>query len=153
MNPEFLKSVAVKKLQNDLKNIELSIINGDTSVSVSDKVILARKEYCQASSESKNRASFLEFFSSRMRIDRESYDYQQESISDIWRSYRYWHESNGAHRKLSQIDLIKYLEIQLGKPINNMYYPGVVVFNTSEDIQEYDAVIALKIELKPKVTQ
>jgi len=81
--------------------------------------------------------SYAKFRYGRIRVDRDSDE--QASISDIWRSYRYWHEAiGGAGKKLSQAELIKRLEDEFGKATQSKFYTGVFVFNTEEDVEQYD---------------
>ena len=81
--------------------------------------------------------SFAKFRNSRIRINRDSDE--QTSITDIWRSYRYWQEAvGGAGKKLTQAELILRLQSEFGQARQNKFYTGVLVFNTDEDIEQYD---------------
>jgi P4 family phage/plasmid primase-like protien len=81
--------------------------------------------------------SYAKFKSARIRVDRDSDE--QVTVNDVWRSYRYWYDAvGGAGKKLQQADLIRRLDIDLGKPSQGKFYRGVIVFNTEEDIDKYD---------------
>ena len=81
--------------------------------------------------------SYAKFRFGRIRVDRDSDE--QVSLTDIWRSYRYWYEAvGGAGKKLQQAELNRRLEDEFGKPSQGKYYRGVVVFNTEEDAETYD---------------
>ena len=81
--------------------------------------------------------SYAKFRYSRIRVDRDSDE--QATINDIWRSYRYWHEAvGGVGRKITQTQLIKRLEDEFGKASQNKFYTGLFVFNTEEDVEQYD---------------
>ena len=73
-----------------------------------------------------------------MRYEKDSDD--QCTINDIWRAYRYWHEAVGGSggKKLSQSELLKRLEDQFGKARQGKFFPGVFVFNTEEDLEDYE---------------
>ena len=81
--------------------------------------------------------SYAKFRFSRIRVNRDSDE--QVSLTDIWRSYRYWHDAvGGAGKKLQQAELNRRLEDEFGKPSQGKFYAGVVVFNTEEDTETYD---------------
>jgi phage/plasmid-associated DNA primase/plasmid maintenance system antidote protein VapI len=91
--------------------------------------------------------SYAKFRFGRMRVDRDSDE--QTSLPDFWRAYRYWYEAvGGAGKRLAQADLNKRLEDEFGKPSQGKYYRGVVVFNTEEDVEEYDTNKKLEAEMK-----
>jgi P4 family phage/plasmid primase-like protien len=81
--------------------------------------------------------SYAKFRYSRIEKDRDSD--AQVSITDIWRSYRYWHEAvgGGAGKKLTQSELNRRLEEEFGKPKQDKFYSGLVVFNTEEEFEKY----------------
>jgi hypothetical protein len=82
-----------------------------------------------------------------MRVDNESD--QQTTLTDFWRAYRYWYEAvGGAGKRLTQAELNKRLEDEFGKPSQGKFYRGVVVFNTEEDLEEYDTNKKLEAEMK-----
>ena len=88
--------------------------------------------------------SFARFRNSRIRVDRDSDE--QTTIADIWRSYRYWQEAvGGAGKKLSQAELIARLQNEFGPARQNRFYTGLLVFNTEEDLVQYDQEQLLKI--------
>ena len=85
--------------------------------------------------------SYAKFRFGRMRIDRDSDE--QTTLTDVWRSYRYWYEAvGGAGKRLTMAELTKRLEDEFGKLSQGKYYRGVVVFNTEEDVEEYDTAKA-----------
>jgi phage/plasmid-associated DNA primase len=80
---------------------------------------------------------YAKFRYSRMRVDRDSDE--QATLTDIARNYRYWHEGAGqGTKRLTQQELQKRLEDEFGKPSQGKYYRGVIVFNTEEEVEEYD---------------
>ena len=88
--------------------------------------------------------SYAKFRFGRIRVDRDSDD--QVSLTDIWRSYRYWYEAvGGAGKKLQQAELNRRLEDEFGKPSQGKYYRGVAVFNTEEEVETYDQEHAIRI--------
>jgi hypothetical protein len=56
----------------------------------------------------------------------------KESISSIWRAYRYWSVDIKRHLSISQ------LTIELEKDFGKQEHYPLVVFNTDEDVEEYD---------------
>jgi phage/plasmid-associated DNA primase len=81
--------------------------------------------------------SYARYRYSRMRVDRDSDE--QTTLAEIWRSYKYWLEAvGGVGKRLTQNELNRRLEDEFGKPSQGKYYRGVVVFNTDEDVEEYD---------------
>lgn len=81
--------------------------------------------------------SYARFRYGRMRVNRDSDE--STSMADIWRAYRYWYEAvGGAGKKLAQAELNRRLEDEFGKPKEGKYFMGVFVFNTEEDVDEYD---------------
>lgn len=90
--------------------------------------------------------SYAKFRYSRMRVDRDSDE--QSTLNDVWRSYRYWQEAvGGAGKKLTQAELQRRLEDEFGKPSQGKYYSGLIVFNTEEDVEQYDE--QKKLEVSP----
>jgi hypothetical protein len=70
-------------------------------------------------------------------VDRDSDE--QTTLAEIWRSYKYWLEAvGGVGKRLTQTELNRRLEDEFGKPTQGKFYRGVVVFNTDEDVEEYD---------------
>jgi hypothetical protein len=41
-------------------------------------------------------------------------------------------------KKLSQVELVRRLEDEFGKPSQGKFYTGVFVFNTEEEVEQYD---------------
>lgn len=81
--------------------------------------------------------SYAKFRYSRMRVDRDSDE--QSTLNDVWRSYRYWQEAvGGVGKKLTQAELQRRLEDEFGKPSQGKFYSGLIVFNTEEDVEQYD---------------
>jgi P4 family phage/plasmid primase-like protien len=84
--------------------------------------------------------SYAKFRFGRIRVNRDSDE--QVSLTDIWRAYRYWYDAvGGAGKKLQQAELNRRLEDEFGKPSQGKFYAGVVVFNTEEDAEAYDATL------------
>lgn len=81
--------------------------------------------------------SYARYRYSRMRVDRDSDE--QTTLAEIWRSYKYWLEAvGGVGKRLTQTELNRRLEDEFGKPTQGKFYRGVVVFNTDEDVEDYD---------------
>jgi phage/plasmid-associated DNA primase len=81
--------------------------------------------------------SYARFKTARIRVDRDSDE--QVTANDVWRAYRYWYDAvGGAGKKLQQADLVRRLDVDLGKPSQGKFYRGLIVFNTEEDIDKYD---------------
>ena len=81
--------------------------------------------------------SYAKFRFGRIRVERDSDE--QASIADIWRSYRYWQEAvGGVGKKLTQAEVVRRLEDEFGKPSQGKFYRGLVVFNTEEEVEQYD---------------
>ena len=81
--------------------------------------------------------SYAKFRFGRIRVDRDSD--KQCSITDVWRSYRYWQEAvGGVGKKLTQVELVRRLEDEFGKASQGKFYTGVFVFNTEEEVEQYD---------------
>jgi P4 family phage/plasmid primase-like protien len=81
--------------------------------------------------------SYAKFRYGRIRVDRDSDS--QCTVTDIWRSYRYWQEAvGGVGKKLTQVELVRRLEDEFGKPSQGKFYTGVFVFNTEEEVEQYD---------------
>jgi len=86
--------------------------------------------------------SYAKFRYGRIRVDRDSD--KQCTVTDIWRSYRYWQEAvGGVGKKLSQAELVRRLEDEFGKASQGKFYTGVFVFNTEEEIEQYDEDLKL----------
>jgi len=82
--------------------------------------------------------SYAKFKGARIRMQKDSDE--QVTLNDIWRSYRYWYDAvGGAGKKLQQADLLRRLEMDLGKPSQGKFYRGLVVFNTEEDVETFDS--------------
>ena len=84
--------------------------------------------------------SLNKFCQERCRIDPTSDD--AATVSDVWKSYRYWHEAvGGSGKKLSQVEFLKRFneEYYQGQPKQDKHYPGLFVFNTEEDVNSYDS--------------
>ena len=63
------------------------------------------------------------------------------TIKDIWRSYRNWYEmvgSGGGGKKLTQTELQKRLDDEYGVPTDKKTYRRVMVFDSDEDIDEFE---------------
>jgi hypothetical protein len=63
-------------------------------------------------------------------------------VSDVWKSYRYWHEAvGGSGKKLSQVEFLKRFneEYYQGQPKQGKNYPGLFVFNTEEEVSSHDS--------------
>jgi len=81
--------------------------------------------------------SYAKFRYGRIRVDRDSD--KQCTVTDVWRSYRYWQEAvGGVGKKLTQVELVRRLEDEFGKATQGKFYTGVFVFNTEEEVEEYD---------------
>ena len=84
--------------------------------------------------------SLNKFCQERCRIDATSDE--AATVSDVWKSYRYWHEAvGGSGKKLSQVEFLKRFneEYYQGQPKQGKNYPGLFVFNTEEEVTEHDA--------------
>jgi len=84
--------------------------------------------------------SLNKFCQERCRIDPTSDE--AATVSDVWKSYRYWHEAvGGSGKKLSQVEFLKRFneEYYQGQPKQGKNYPGLFVFNTEEEVTEHDA--------------
>jgi hypothetical protein len=86
---------------------------------------------------------YTSFVSSRIRSRKipvdQATDADKTSYFDLWRAYRYWRElASSTHKKLTQVEFMKLLDAQFGKPEDGKYYSGMYVFNTQEDIDEFD---------------
>lgn len=81
--------------------------------------------------------SFAKFKGSRIRLDRASTD--TTALGNFWRAYKYWLEAvGGVGKKLSQAELVRRLEDEFGKPTDGKSYTGIFVFNTDEEVEQYD---------------
>lgn len=83
--------------------------------------------------------SLNKFCQERCRIDPTSD--AEATVSDVWKSYRYWHEAvGGSGKKLSQVEFLKRFneEFYQGQPKQGKAYPGLFVFNTEEDVTSHD---------------
>jgi len=84
--------------------------------------------------------SLNKFCQERCRIDPTSD--AEATVSDVWKSYRYWHEAvGGSGKKLSQVEFLKRFneEYYQGQPKQGKNYPGLFVFNTEEEVSSYDS--------------
>jgi hypothetical protein len=111
-----------------------------TQYAVSDNGTLEPAPEIVSSESLKYRESFdsyAKFRYGRIRVDRDSDS--QCRITDIWRSYRYWQEAvGGVGKKLTQVELVRRLEDEFGKASQGKFYTGVFVFNTEEELEQYD---------------
>ena len=83
--------------------------------------------------------SLNKFCQERCRIDPTSDE--AATVSDVWKSYRYWHEAvGGSGKKLSQVEFLKRFneEYYQGQPKQGKHYPGLFVFNTEEEVTSHD---------------
>jgi len=81
--------------------------------------------------------SFAKFKGSRVRLDRASTD--TTALGNFWRAYKYWLEAvGGVGKKLTQAELVRRLEDEFGKPTDGKSYTGIFVFNTDEEVEQYD---------------
>lgn len=83
--------------------------------------------------------SLNKFCRERCRIDPTSDEHC--TVTDVWRAYKYWHESvGGGNKKLSQVEFKKRFDEDFyqGVPHQGKNYNGVFVFNTEEDVAAYD---------------
>ena len=84
--------------------------------------------------------SLNKFCQERCRIDPTSD--AEATVSDVWKSYRYWHEAvGGSGKKLSQVEFLKRFneEYYQGQPKQGKNYPGLFVFNTEEEVSSHDS--------------
>jgi phage/plasmid-associated DNA primase len=113
-----------------------------TQYAVSDNGTLEPAPEIVMSESKKYRDTFdtlNKFCQERCRIDPGSDE--DTSVSDVWKAYRYWHESvGGSGKKLSQVEFLKRFneEYYQGQPKQGKMYSGLQVFNTEEDVAEYD---------------
>lgn len=66
---------------------------------------------------------------------------ETSTIKDIWRSYRNWYEmvgSGGGGKKLTQTELQKRLDDEYGVPTDKKTYRRIMVFDSDEDIDEFE---------------
>ena len=65
----------------------------------------------------------------------------EEDIKNIFRTYKTWYEEigGGVGRKLSQLELYKRLSDKCGEPADKKTFKQMRLFETDEDIAEYDA--------------
>jgi len=81
--------------------------------------------------------SFAKFKGSRIRQDRASTD--TTALTNFWRAYKYWLEAvGGVGKKLNQAELVRRLEDEFGKPGDGKSYTGIFVFNTDEEVEQYE---------------
>ena len=88
------------------------------------------KEVISKMKEETKVEDYKKFKTARIRLA----THGKEPINSIWRSYRYWCEATN-EKKLTLSQFTIELEKDLGK---QEHYP-LVVFNTQEDVEEYDA--------------
>jgi len=87
--------------------------------------------------------SLNKFCQERCRIDPTSDE--AATVSDVWKSYRYWHEAvGGSGKKLSQVEFLKRFneEFYQGQPKQGKMYPGLFVFNTEDEVTAHDNELA-----------
>jgi P4 family phage/plasmid primase-like protien len=83
--------------------------------------------------------SFGKFKMSRIRLETG----YEANIRDIWRVYRNWHEVSGnSGKRMTQTDLQNRLDLEFGEAADKKTYKRLRLFDTDEDIDEYDAEIA-----------
>jgi len=86
---------------------------------------------------------FEAFWKARVRIDTATDE--QTSSSDLYRAYKYWFGQDGVEGKtLSKEAFIQKVEAKYTHSIRPLFkdillYNGMFVFNTEEDVIEYDA--------------
>lgn len=79
--------------------------------------------------------SFGKFKGARIREEVGS----EARLPDIWRIYKNWVEANGAGgRRLTQGELQRRLDDEFGTPQDKKTYRRVHLFDSDEDIEEYD---------------
>ncbi len=79
--------------------------------------------------------SFGKFKASRIREEIG----QEAVIKDIWRVYKNWVEGvGGGGRRLTMQELQKRLDDEFGQPYDRKTYKRVLLFDSDEDIEEYD---------------
>lgn len=68
----------------------------------------------------------------------------EEDIKNIFRTYKTWYEEigGGVGRKLSQLELYKRLSDKCGEPADKKTFKQMRLFETDEDIAEYDATLS-----------
>jgi P4 family phage/plasmid primase-like protien len=84
---------------------------------------------------------FGKFKNARIRIESGS----EARILDIWRAYKNWLEisGSGSGKKLTQLELQKRLEDEFGVPQDKKTFKRIHVFDSDEDVEEFDAERAL----------
>jgi len=83
-----------------------------------------------------NSKLFLEWRKDRVRMDK---DGGLITLTDMWRSFRYWYdESPKAEKKLSLGAFSNEIQKVFGYPKDGKIYSGLFVFNTEEDVQAHD---------------
>jgi len=155
-------------LGNELRKVEkeLSIVN-EKLVHLEKEAANAAKEVAYVKKEAKylgEKAELLKkfievkktipqfnrFLIARVRMDKTSNT--QTSVPDFWRSYRYWVEATTPEGvRLTQVKFINELENHFGKPVRPLYqdtmvYNGVRVFNSAEEVEQYDEDICVKYD-------
>jgi P4 family phage/plasmid primase-like protien len=85
--------------------------------------------------------SFGKFSQARIRV----VPGETTTLKDIWRAYRNWYEqvgSGGGGKKLTQTELQKRLDDEFGVPYDKKTYKRIRVFDSDEDIEEYEKELA-----------
>jgi hypothetical protein len=88
--------------------------------------------------------SFGKFKNARIRSEAGS----EANIRDIFRVYKSWSDSmagtGGGGKRLTQVELQKRLEEEFGIPADKKTYKRIRIFDTDEEIEEWDAAKLIK---------
>lgn len=83
--------------------------------------------------------SFGKFKNARIRMEAGS----EATIRDVFRVYKGWSDSmvgtGGGGKRLTQVELQKRMEEEFGVPADKKTYKRIRIFDTDEDIEEWDA--------------
>lgn len=83
-------------------------------------------------------SQFRTWVTTRTRLDNDAD--LGSTLGDMWRSYRYWRESiDGLVSKMNQANFRAEVVKQFGKTSDGSTYKGLLIFNTDEDVEAYDA--------------
>jgi len=141
------------QLEIELRKVEMELsIVDEKLVHLENEVVYVKKEAKHLAEKAELLKRFIEvkksipqfnrFLIARVRMDKTSN--KQTSVADFWVSYRYWVETTAPEgARLTQGQFISELEKHFGKPVrplyqDKMFYNGVCVFKTDEEVEQYD---------------
>ena len=92
--------------------------------------------------ESLNYRSMFDSFGKFMQARIRKVKGEESCIKEVWHIYKRWSEEAGG-KKLTQVELQKRLNDEFGEPLDKKTYKQCRLFESEEDIEEFEAAAAM----------